>query len=208
MSLQEFLALPEEKPALEFQDGVVTQKMAAKPVHGSIQSFLLRTIDQFARPRRLGIVFAETRFAHDNWSPVPDVAFYRRESLTVRRAPRDFTAAPDLAIEILSPGQTVNDLLQKSLDYLARGTLVAVVVSPPDETVLVVRQGETLAVLRGDRRINLDDVLPGLQLTVEQLFQAVNWDWLDEPPEIAGDAQTTASEAQADDAAASGRSDG
>ncbi|MCC7369737.1 MAG: hypothetical protein IT306_15005, partial [Chloroflexi bacterium] len=30
MSLQEFLALPEEKPALEFQDGVVTQKMAAK----------------------------------------------------------------------------------------------------------------------------------------------------------------------------------
>jgi Uma2 family endonuclease len=197
MSLDEFLALPEEKPYLEFFDGVVRQKMAAKPVHGVLQSFLVVAISQFARPRRLGIVFSETRFVKDNWSPVPDVAFYRRESLKVRRAPADFTAAPDLAIEILSPGQTVNELLKKSLAFLERGTRVAVVVSPPDETVLVLRQGETLILVTGDAQIDLDDVLPGFQLTVHELFEAGNWDWLDEPPEI-----------QADDAAAPERSDG
>ena len=207
MSLEEFLALPEEKPALEFRDGVISQKMAARPVHGAIQSFLVEVINQHARPRRLGIGFSETRFATDNWSPVPDVAFYRRESLTVRRAPADFTAAPDLAIEILSPGQSVNDLLQKSLDFLDRGTRVAVVVSPPDETVLILRRGETLVLLKGDASIDLDDVLPGLRLTVHELFQAVNWSWLDEPPEIEPE-QPATSAAQADDAAASERSDG
>ena len=207
MSLQEFLALPEEKPALEFKDGVVAQKMAAKPVHGAIQSYLVEVINQFARPRRLGIGFSETRFNEDDWSPVPDVAFYRRESLTVRRAPADFTAAPDLAIEILSPGQTVTDLLQKCLDYLERGTRVAVLVHPAEETVFVLRQGETLALLKGDSRVKLDDVLPGFELTVHQLFAAVNWSWLDEPPEIEA-GQPTAGADQADDAAASGRSEG
>lgn len=207
MSLEEFMALPEEKPALEFKDGVVSQKMAAKPVHSSIQSFLVEFINQYARPRRLGIGFAEARFTENNWSPVPDVAFYRRESLTVRRAPADFTAAPDLAIEILLPGQTVTDLLQKCLDYLERGTLVALLVHPAEETVFALRRGETLALLKGDARIDLDDVLPALNIAVHELFQAVNWSWLDEPAEIEPD-RPSAPDAQADDAAASGRSEG
>jgi hypothetical protein len=36
-TLDEFLALPDESPHLEFDDGVVTQKVAAQPTHGSIQ---------------------------------------------------------------------------------------------------------------------------------------------------------------------------
>jgi Uma2 family endonuclease len=206
MTLEEFLALPEEKPYLEFIDGVVQQKMAAKPVHSSIQTTLAETLNQFARPRRLGIAFVEARFVNNNWSPVPDVAFYCRASLTVRRAPTDFTAAPDLAIEILSPGQTVNELLKKSLGFLERGTRVALVVSPPDETVLVLRQGETLALLTGDTQIGLDDVLPGFQLTAHDLFEAVNWSWLDEPSEI--QPEPLAQAAQADDAVTPDRSDG
>src|SRR5215211_2386476 len=62
MTLEEFLALPEEKPALEYIDGVVRQKVAPKPVHASIQFFLMDVINRFARPRRLGIVLPEARF--------------------------------------------------------------------------------------------------------------------------------------------------
>lgn len=208
MSLEEFLALPEEKPALEYAEGVVRQKMAAKAVHGAIQSFLVVAINQFARPRRLGIGFSETRFTKDDWSPVPDVAYYRRESLTVRRAPADFTAAPDLSIEILSPGQTVTDLLQKCMDYLARGTLVALLVHPDEESVFALRPGGTLTLLRGDDVIGLEDVLPGFRMTVRDLFQAVNWSWLDEPPEIEPEGQPAAGAQAEDDAADSGRSTG
>lgn len=183
MTLEEFLVLPEEKPALEYIDGVVRQKVAAKPVHGSLQAFLVGAIDQVARPRRLGIVLPETRFVARRWAPVPDIVFYRRERLRVRRAPPDFTEPPDLAIEILSPGQTLSEQMQKCLDYVARGTVIALLVHPEEEGVFAFRSEQPLRVLRGDDRINLDDVVPGFELTVRQLFEAVNWGWLDESPE-------------------------
>jgi hypothetical protein len=56
-----------------------------------------------------------------------------------------------------------------------------------------------LKVLRGDDRLDLEDMLPGFLVTARELFDAVDWSWLDEEPE--GDAQ-------ADDAAALERSDG
>jgi Uma2 family endonuclease len=183
MTLEEFLALPEQKPALEYIDGVVRQKVAAKPVHGSIQSFLVEVVNQFARPRRLGIALTETRFVSHRWAPVPDVVFYRRDRIRVRRAPADFTEPPDLAIEIVSPDQKLADLLKKCVDYIARGAAVALIVEPEEESVLVFRPGQPLVVLQGDERIDLDDVLPGFELTVRRLFEAVNWSWLDDEPE-------------------------
>ncbi len=36
IALAEFLALPEEEPALEYLDGVVTQKMSPKGRHGTL----------------------------------------------------------------------------------------------------------------------------------------------------------------------------
>jgi Uma2 family endonuclease len=199
MSLEEFLALPEEKPALEYVDGVVGQKVAAKPVHADIQSFLIETLRPFARRRRLGVVLSGARFVTPTWAPVPDVVFYRRERLHVRRAPDDFVEAPDLAIEIISPGQTLADEAQKCLDLLESGTVVALLVLPAEEAVFEFRQQMPLGVLRGDDPLPIDDLLPGLGLTARDLFEAVNWDWLDEP----------AAEDQADeDATASGRSEG
>ena len=195
MTLEEFLDLPEEKPALEYIDGVVRQKVAAKPVHGSIQAFLIEAINQVARPLRLGIVLPETRFVARRWAPVPDVVFYRRERLRVRRAPPDFTEPPDLAIEILSPGQSLSEQMQKCLDYIARGSVVALLVQPEEEAVFTFRSAQPLGVLRGDDWIDLDDVVPGFELTVRQLFEAVNWSWLDDDPGAIEDTPT-------DDAAA------
>jgi Uma2 family endonuclease len=212
MTLEEFLSLPEQKPALEYIDGVVRQKVAAKPVHGSIQLFLSDAIGQFARPRRLGVVLPETRFVARRWSPVPDIVFYRRERLRVRRAPDDFTEPPDLAVEIMSPGQTLSGQIQKCLDLVARGTTVAVLVHPGEESVFAFRSDQPLHVLQGEDRIDLDDVLPGFELTVRHLFEAVNWSWLDEEPETNTGAAAETMEQdvgpQADDAATSGRSGG
>lgn len=195
MTLEAFLALPDENPSLEYADGMVTQKVAAKPVHGSLQAFWLRVLDQFMRPRRLGIVLPETRFVTPGWAPVPDVVVYRRERLRVRSAPDEFTDPPDVAIEIVSPEQTVTSLIQKCLRYLTVGVGIALIVVPEDVAVLEFRPGQPLRVLQGEDRIDLDDVLPGFELTVRALFAAVNWSWLDDEAETADD------RAQADEAA-------
>src|SRR5687768_1690225 len=77
MTLEEFLALPDEKPALEYVDGVVRQKVAAKRVHGSLQAYLATVLNQVAWVRELGMTHTDTRFVTEGRALAPDVSFYR-----------------------------------------------------------------------------------------------------------------------------------
>lgn len=182
MSLDEFLRLPEVKPHLEFTDGLVTQKMAAKPTHGSVQGLFWMRFNQIAGPRRLGVAFPETRFVTPTWAPVPDVVYYRRERIhwNGNRPPADFTEVPDIAVEIVSPTQSVTVLIKKCIRYVGLGTQIALLVDPDEETVLVFRPGQPLRLLQGADRIDLDDVLPGFDLTVQGMFDALVPDWVAE----------------------------
>ena len=50
---------------------------------------------------------------------------------------------------------------------------MALLLDPDDETVLAFRPGVSPIVVRGAARIDLDDVLPGFQLTAAELFAAL-----------------------------------
>jgi Uma2 family endonuclease len=188
MTLDEFLKLPDVKPNLEFTDGLVTQKMAAKPAHASVQAFLVSAFNQLAGPKRLGLALPELRFVSPRWAPVPDVAYYRRERVQRRgkRLPADFFEPPDIAVEIVSPEQSVTDLVKKCLRYIALGSTVALLIDPGPETVLVFRAGQPVQHLQGADRVDLDDVLPGFELTVGAMFDALAPDWLDDEDEDSG----------------------
>lgn len=195
LTLDEFLKLPDDSPHLEFDGGVVTQKVAAKPTHGSIQSLLVTAFNQVAHPKRLGIAFTEVRFVTPDWSPVPDVAFYRRARIRRRgrRLPADFFEPPDLAVEIVSPEQSVTDQIEKCLRYIAHGSGVVLLVDPGPESVLVFKPDRPPLLLQGDDRIDLDDVLPGFELSVHAMFDALAPDWLDDEGEAPlGEPPTTA----------------
>jgi Uma2 family endonuclease len=180
MTLDEFLALPEEETALEFDDGLVTQKVAPQADHGKVAARFVVTFAQTGEDRQLGLVFAETRFVTPGWAPVPDVSYYRRERVQPRSRDRlgDFHIPPDIAVEIVSPDQTIRELLEKCLRFAEVGVAVSLVVDTDDRSIYVIRPGQPLRVLRGDDRIDLDDVLPGIELTVRTLFQSVVPDWL------------------------------
>jgi Uma2 family endonuclease len=190
MTLDEFLALPEEKPYLEYDNGVVLQKDASSDGapqgdHGSIQVELIVRFDRAGRQRRLGKTFSETRFVTPGWAPIPDVSYYRRERIkpTSRRRIGDLHIPPDIAVEIVSPDQSVAELLRKCLRYAEVGVAVSLIVDPTDVSIFVIRPDQPLSVLRGDDPIDLDDVLPGLELTVNELFASVVDDWLIESDE-------------------------
>ena len=180
MSLDEFLALPEEETSLEYDDGLVTQKMAPQADHGTLQYQIAKRLDLAGETRRLGKVFTETRFVTPRWSPVPDVSFYQRARirLTSRDEIGDFHIPPDIAVEIVSPSQSVGELLRKCLRYADLGVAVSLVVDRADRTVYDIRPGEPLRVLREDDPIDLEPVLPGLDLTVRALFGSIVNDWL------------------------------
>lgn len=213
MTLEEFLALPDEKPALEFDGEVVTQKMAPTPDHTELQAIFREAFNAAASEHQLGRTFFELRFRVAKLVRVPDVSYYRREHLRILPGGRyDRTQGiPDIAVEIVSPDQSVTSLIRKCQDeYLAHGAQIALVVDPDDEAILAFRPGQPVRVLQGDDRIDVDDVLPGVTLTVRDLFDRIMPRWVSErKPQLGQAASEDAVDGQAeDDAAAPERSGG
>ena len=173
MTAEEFLRLPEEKPYLELIDGEVRQKVSPQEQHGSLQVDLAAAINGYARPRKLGWAFAELRGRFGEDVMLPDVSVYRWD-----RIPRDargrvanlYAGPPDVAVEIVSPDQSVREMVDKCRRYLAHGVEIALTVDPDAESVVRVHPDGATTTLRDDDRIDLGPVLPGFELTVRHLF--------------------------------------
>jgi Uma2 family endonuclease len=179
MSLEEFLALPEEKPALEFEDGHVTQKMSPKMRHSVLQGFFVVLVNADPRLRRIAHAFPELRTTFARSSRVPDVAI-----VLLSRVPRDergrliddVTIPPDIAIEIASPGQSMTALVRRCMRLSAEGVTIVLAVDPDDESILAFRDGTLRAVHRGDDVIDLTAVLPDARLRAGDAFAALALD--------------------------------
>jgi Uma2 family endonuclease len=177
MTLEEFLKLPEDKPALEFADGMVTQKVSPKFHHSAAQSEMVEVFNQFSRPRKLARAFTELRTTFAGASRVPDVAVYLWERIprdASGRLAQEVVLPPDIAVEVMSPEQSVRELTAKCRWYVANGVCIALLVDPERERVTVFRPNAEPRTLRGAERIDLDDVLPGFQLSVDDLFAALS----------------------------------
>lgn len=124
LTLEEFLKLPEEKPALEFEEGRIIQKVSPKARHSAVQLRLCELFNGVTRRRRLALAFPALRATFGGRSYVPDVSVIRWDRLP--RAPDgtiadDFVAPPDIAVEIVSPEQGVNTLVRRCIWYVENG---------------------------------------------------------------------------------------
>ncbi len=175
MTLDEFLLMrDDEKPALEYACGEVTQKPMPDRLHSTLQLFLGVVLFHFLQETGLGRALPEFRCI---FGPpgrvrvfVPDLVYVAKQRLT---ADRYLHAAPDLAIEILSPGQNMARLLDKIHFYLLNGVRLVWVIDPDAATIAVLapgQEGKTLAV--GDT-LDGDALLPGFRVAVDDIFAQI-----------------------------------
>jgi Uma2 family endonuclease len=131
----------DDKPYIEFVHGRRARKMSPKRTHGLLQGRLYRRLDDWAAGR--GEVMTELRcfFLRSDGSPsslVPDVAF-----MSFARMPRNLAEdarerpriAPDIAIEIWSPGDRRRTILDKVALYLGNGSQLVMLLHPKDRTI-------------------------------------------------------------------------
>lgn len=178
LTLEEFLALPEAEPALEYADGVITQKVSPQAYHGTIQSNFVEMVNLYGRPRRLAKAYTETRSTFGGRSYVPDIGIYRWANVPRRpdgKVLNDFTRPWDIVVEIVSPDQTRAEIERKCRWYLANGVEIALMIDPDREDIVRLGADGSRVELRGDDQIDLDEVLPGFVLTAGALF-ATLWD--------------------------------
>ena len=175
LTLEEFLNLPpgEGDITYELVDGKAIPKMSPKKFHSTLTRAFLFLIDAWCEDK--GEICPEwfiklTRNGRD-WVPTPDLLYISNE-----RLPDDWeeegacSVPPDLAIEIISPGQTFGQMASKAQDYLNAGVLRVWVVDSKDRSITVFYPGVVLKTYRGDEVIT-DSLFEGLEFTVEMVFQ-------------------------------------
>ncbi len=176
MTLEAFLELPEEKPALELIDGVVRQKVSPDFLHGTLQMLTMSLINELTLPRELAIAVSEVRTTFARHSPVPDVSVYRWDRIPLDedgnfgRLPRRNQPLPDIAIEIKSPDDTVREQVEKCRWFVANGVPISLMIDPDSRTIWDCRPDSEPRALRGADEVDLEMVIPSLRFTVDALF--------------------------------------
>jgi Uma2 family endonuclease len=174
LTLDEFLNLPETKPAGEYIDGQIIQKPMPKGKHSAIQGEFVPAINNVVKAQCIARAFPELRCTFGDRSIVPDIAVF-----SWQRIPRDengevanvFAIAPDWTIEILSPDQGQTKVTKNILHCLKHGTLMGWLVDPAEKTVFVYRSKQETEVFdEPDQVLPVPSLIGDLHLTVQDVF--------------------------------------
>ena len=142
--------------------------------HGVIAANLALQLGNFVRSRALGLVCAQDtgfKIASDpDTVRAPDVAFIGRDrvALIPRRGYAEL--APDLVAEVLSPDDSLSEVLAKVADWFAGGTKLVWVVDSRRSQVHVYRQDGRISLLRESDSLDGEDVVPGFSCPLTDVF--------------------------------------
>jgi Uma2 family endonuclease len=175
MTADQLWRMPEDGQRHELIRGELRTMAPAGSEHGMIGGNLLGPLIHHVKSNRLGIVMlAETGFIiarNPDTVRAPDIAYIAQSRIPANGVTdRFFPGAPDLAVEVISPSDTVNELEEKVQHWLDAGTRLVWVVSPKQRTVTVHRPGQQPIILRHTDTLDGQDVVPGFTLLVSEVF--------------------------------------
>jgi Uma2 family endonuclease len=174
LTIEEFERLPDDGWRLELVRGQVVREPPTGFEHGGVAfrigSLLLRFVDEHT----LGMVVGtDSGFVLADEPPTvraPDVAFVSEDRLAFD--PKRFAPlAPDLAVEVLSPSNTMSEIQEKVLDYLDAGTRLVWIADPSSRTITVYRSRDEIRLIPADGELDGGDVLPGFRCKASELFR-------------------------------------
>jgi Uma2 family endonuclease len=146
--------------------------------HGALAVAIAAELWAFVRERGLGRVYTESGFVLSRGPDTvrgPDVSFVSREREATAGLRRGFLqAAPDLAVEIWSPDNSMPGLTRKALEYLAAGTRRVWLIDPRRRVVEVRLPDQTVTTLSTGDTIPGGEVLPGFALPLARLFAVLD----------------------------------
>jgi Uma2 family endonuclease len=175
MTADELLALPRDEFRYELVNGELKKMSPAGHHHGRIIMELASPLHVFVKKKRLGKIYAaETGFkltTDPDTVRAPDIAFIRKERVEeVGRSKGYWIGPPDLAVEVISPNDTVGEVEDKVHMWLERGARLVWVVSPKLCNVTVYRSLTDIETLTGKDTLNGGDVVPGFAIPVADIF--------------------------------------
>lgn len=172
---EQLIRLPKDGFRYELREGVLIKMSPAGFEHGAIAVNLAFLLARYVKENHLGLVLAaETGYklgSDPDTVLAPDVSFVRQELIEqVGMTKKYWPGTPDLAVEVMSPDDTVRKTNEKAEAWLAAGTRMVWVVNPKRRTITVFRAAaEPLVLTEGDT-LEGADVVPGFRCQVREVF--------------------------------------
>ena len=167
----------QEDVLCELVDGTLVEKIMGYR-ESVIAAFLIIRIGNFVLPRKLGKVSGADGMMKlfPKSVRIPDVAFASWQRFEGGELPKRPVPAlvPDLAVEVLSEGNTAAEMERKLNDYFSAGVSLVWIVDCDQRSVAVYTSPTDPQVLDASATLTGGDVLPGFELPRVELF--AQWD--------------------------------
>lgn len=174
VTAQELWQLSEENTKYELVKGELVEMTPPGGTHGRTALRIGWLIQSFLKSKNLGEGMVETGYlltSNPDTVRAPDVSFLSTEKIPAEGLPDSYVSgAPDLAVEIVSPGDTAAEIQSKVQDYLTHGSRLVWVVYPQQRLVVVHHPDGTARTLHETDTLTGEDVLPDFFCQVADIF--------------------------------------
>ena len=170
MTAEELGNLPDSPFRHELIKGELLTMPLPQRFHGRVSANLTIILGQYVKANQLGDVYAENGYKIETDPDTvlgPDVSFVTRDR--VKSSDGYYDGPPDLAVEVISPGDGRGKIERKLGLWLEAGTRSVWLVDPRHRTV------EVISSLSGRRTLHegdelVDNTVPGFRVKVSEIF--------------------------------------
>jgi Uma2 family endonuclease len=175
LTAEEFADLPDDGRSTELVDGRMIELPPPKPGHGKFCVRVILKLGRFVEDHDLGTVLSNdsgiiTRRNPDSVRGA-DVAYFSYDRLPRGPIPDAYAeVAPELILEVRSPGDRWREIEKKVAEYLNLGTLAVCVLDPKSRSLRLYEPGQPVKLLGPDDELSFPGFLPGFVAVVGSFF--------------------------------------
>lgn len=165
-----FIAQPENvRRNFELIAGEIVEKMVSNPRSSAVGAFMVGKLSAFVTENDLGhVTGADGGYVVSGERYIPDGAFISKTRCPVLPPDAYNPLAPDIAVEVLSPANTDEEIRVKVSNYLAAGTVVWIV--EPGKRIEIHSPGQPVRILNSSDTLTGGEKLPGFRLSVHEVL--------------------------------------
>jgi Uma2 family endonuclease len=173
LTIEQFSQLPSDGERHELNAGELITMPPPKSLHSRVVRKLLKLLEAFLDKSQSGEAFAEAGFVLSR-EPLtvrqPDISVLGKERIQSTRDDDYFEGAPNLAVEIVSPSDSAQDLQLKVDQYIWAGSKQVWVLYPKSRRVHVFYAGGATTMLDETQTLTGGELLPEFSVKVAELF--------------------------------------
>ena len=174
MTAEEFMNLPDDDLRHELINGELIVMPPPGLPHGRIALLLGASLLQFVSDHQLGEVYDYSGFqltVNPDTVLGPDISFISKQTLKEMGEVEGYwQGPPDLAVEVLSPGDRPGKVNKKVALYFSSGTKQVWIVNQKHSTVTVYRSESDTTTFSGSDYLEAQDLLPGFRISLDRIF--------------------------------------